>query len=362
MLPIETASAELERVEGAPALTAYLRTDGFRGVRTELEPALTELLEPVRKRLPWRGPEAVAFEAERKAVQQRLPSVLSGQRGVAVFSCSQRGVFRAVPLDVPIPASAQWGERFALKPLVTALERAERVLFLLVGRERARLFRCVWDEIEELPGPSGVAPESEPGHGGAVQAARSLGDLLPHGRADRLLVAGDAGGMALLPELLPADVARRLEACGPLPGNASATRVLEVVLERLWRTQRERDDRLVDELLRAVDRGQAAVGAGPVAEALAVGEVRRLVVPEGLHLGGGECPTCGMLAPAPAPHFCPACGGALRAVMDLVERIEARVTRGGGSVEEVGGQAAATLAEHEGIGAFLRSPLAPAGG
>ncbi len=53
---------------------------------------------------------------------------------------------------------------------------------------------------------------------------------------------------------------------------------------------------------------------------------------------------------------------ALEAEADLVERIEARVTRGGGSIDEVGGQAAATLAEHEGIGAFLRSAPVSAGG
>ncbi len=250
------------------------------------------------------------------------------------------------------------GERFALKPLLAALERAERVLFLLVGRDRARAFHVIWDEIEELPPPEGVAPRDQelPGRAGVAVAVEVLEEHAARERTERLLVGGAPDVVALLPELLPASIARRLEACGPVPSDAPATRVLEVVLERLWHTQRERDDQLVEELLGAVTRGQAAVGAGPVAQALAVGDVKRLVVPEGLHLGGGECPSCGLLAPAPAPDACPTCGAALRVVPDLVERIEARVARGGGSVDEVGGQAAATLAEHEGIGAVLRAP------
>ncbi len=109
MLPIETIVAELERVEGAPALSAYLRTDGFRGVRLEPEVALAALLEPVRKRLPWRGPEAAAFEAEARILEARLPTIVPGQRGVAIFSCYRRGIFRSVPLDVAIPGAAQWG-------------------------------------------------------------------------------------------------------------------------------------------------------------------------------------------------------------------------------------------------------------
>ncbi len=355
MLPIETVVAELERIEGAPALTAYLRTDGFRGVRAEPGAALAALLEPVRRRLPWRGPEAEGLQAEARALEAELPSVVLGQRGVALFSCSRRGFFRSVPLDVPIAAAAQWGERFALKPLSSALERAERVVFVLLDLERARLFRAIWDEIEELPAPGSPAA-GLPGRVGPTSAAQLLADLLARGRADRLLAGGDAVAIGILRELLPAVAGTRLEACEALPIDAPATRVLEVVLERLWRTQRERDDHLVDELLRAAEHGQAAVGAGPVAEALAIGDVQRLVVPEGLQLGGGECPACGMLTPAPTPHFCPACGAALRPLPDLVERIEARVARGGGRIDEVGGQAAAVLAEHEGIGAFLRAP------
>lgn len=352
MLPIESVLAELGRFDGAPTLTVYLRTDSFRGVPLQLAAALAELVEPVRSQLPWRGQEAAAFEAEVRVVQDRLASVLPGQRGMAVFSCSRRHFYRALPLEVAIPATVRWGGRFSLKPLQAALERAERVYFLLLGHERTRLFRIMWNEIEEPAQPASVDPAG---------AAALLTAVVRRERVDRLLVGGAPAMLPRLAELLPAEMARRLEECGPLPIDAPSSRVLEAALECLWRTQRARDERLVDDLLHAVARGQAAVGPGAVAEALAVGDVGRLVVPEGLHLGGGVCPGCGLLSPAPAPHFCPACGGPLRTVTDLVERMEARVARGGGSIDEVGGHAAATLAEHEGIGAFLRSPPVPAG-
>jgi len=365
MLPIEVVVAELERQEGSPALTVYLRTDGFRGVRTDLSAELAQLLEPVRKRLPWRGADAAALEMEARLVEARLESVLPGARGVAVFSSSRAGVFRLVPLDVPVPASAHWGEHFDLKPLRAALDAAPRLLVAVLDRERARFFRVTWGEIEEMamsPVPAVAPGEGEPAWAHVAHAAEMLRHLTQNARADRLLVCGGADVVAELRRILPGELAERLECCAESGTDATAERVLESVLEQLWRTQHERDSRLVDELLRAVREGQAAMGAGNVTEALAVGDVQRLVVPEGLHLGGGECPMCGMLAAAPMPRFCPACGAPLHEVGDLVERLEVRVARGGGTIDEVGGQAAALLAEHEGIGAFLRVPLVPSGG
>jgi len=372
MLRIEGVVSELERLERGPALTVYLRTDAFGGAAADPRGELHTVLELLRRSLGAGTGEthAPAFEIEAEALAERMGAVPLGSRGVALFSCSRRLLFHAVPLDLPLHSAAYWGDRFELAPLRSALDRAERVLVLLVDERQARLIRVMWGELEEAqpllaapPAPANGLPAGAPlslqAHVGRV--AEAVRHLTQSKRVDRILAGGDAGAMTLLRELMPGELTQRLEVCPELPADASAERVLQCALELLWRTHRERDDRLVEELLQAAARGQAAVGPGAVAEALASGDVGRLVVPEGLHLLGGECSACGLLAPVLTP-VCLACGAPLRLVGDLVERMEERVAGAGGEVEEVGGQAAAVLAEHQGMGAFLRgSALATAG-
>lgn len=359
MLRIESLVAELERLERGPALTVYLRTDAFGGVAADPARELAAVLERLRRSLRGVGSHAPAFELEAESMAARIGNVALGTRGVAVFSCSRRMRFNSVPLEAPLPAGAYWGDRFELAPLEAALARADRALVLLLDSTRARLFRVMWHEIEEAR-PLRAADGEVDGLSGEAalrahvgRAAETLRHLTRGLKVDVIVVGGAADAVAMLQEMLPGDVRERLDRCDDLPVDAPAARVLEASLEAIWRAQRQRDGRLVDELLSAASAGRAAVGPGAVVEALASGDVRRLVVPEGLHLRGGECSGCGLLAPALTP-VCAACGAPLRPVPDLVQRMEERVTGAGGEVDEVGGQAAAVLAEHDGLGAFLR--------
>ena len=355
MLPIERIAAQLAGTKEGRGLTVYLRTDRFRGGRLDLRRELDLAVSALARRLIRRGADPGELEAEAGLVVARLEEVRAGSRGLALFSCAARGIFHALPLDAPVIPGAHWGEGFALGPLARALAQTPRVVVALVRLGRIRFFRVLGGEVEEAGEVCAAVGEDEPGPslGRATAALRSLLRAEP---VACVLLGGDARAVGAWREMLPDDLGARVERCARLRVDAKPAEVLEKALEELWRMKRTRDEQLVDDLLRAADAGLAAIGPEAVAEAVGVGEAGRLVVPEGFQLPGVECSACGLLAPAGAPEHCPVCGARLLTVPDLVARMEERVTDAGGSIEEIGGQPAAQLAEHEGIGAFLRGP------
>ncbi len=356
MLPIERVAVELERWGGGPGLTLYLRTDRFRGEALDLRAELDRAARALARRLARRGVDPAGLEAEAREVAGRLPEVRPGARGLAVFSSAERGIFRALPLDVAIAPGAYWGEGFAVGPLVRALARSPRVVVALARLGRIRFFRVFWGDIEEAGEVCAAVGEDEAGPS-LGRATSALRDLVHAEPVECVLMGGDLRALAAWREVLPDDLASRVERCPWLAATATPAQVLEAALEAMCRRRQAEDERLVEELLRAAESGAAAIGPDAVAEAVGVGEAGRLVVPEGFHLPGSECGACGLLAPVGGPEHCPACGARLRVVPDLVERMEERITEAGGRIEEIGGHPAALLAEHEGIGAFLRGPV-----
>jgi peptide subunit release factor 1 (eRF1) len=119
--------------------------------------------------------------------------------------------------------------------------------------------------------------------------------------------------------------------------------------------ERAAEEQLVEELLALGARGgQAIYGVAEMLEAACQGHVRTLVVAEGLHLLGAECLRCGCLV-RDGQHLCPACGAALAALDDVVERASERTLDERERVETVHGRAAMRLVEGEGgLGALLR--------
>jgi peptide subunit release factor 1 (eRF1) len=101
----------------------------------------------------------------------------------------------------------------------------------------------------------------------------------------------------------------------------------------------------VDELVEtAGSSGRASCGLGETAEALTLGQVRTLVVADGLRTEGSACPNCGWLERGTVAR-CPICSHAMDTDDDLVGR----------EVEVVHDAAARRLAEAcNGISDLLR--------
>jgi peptide subunit release factor 1 (eRF1) len=131
--------------------------------------------------------------------------------------------------------------------------------------------------------------------------------------------------------------------------------MLHITLEIERQIEREAETGLLDQLLDTVRAGgRATCGIAPTLQALYIGSVHTLVVSDGLHLEGSECPACGQLWPGILPT-CPGCDTPMRSVHDLFHRAIGQAHAQAARVEVVHDEAARRLQEHcGGLGARLR--------
>ncbi|HET9986630.1 MAG TPA: hypothetical protein VFQ38_23840 [Longimicrobiales bacterium] len=374
MLPVETILRELKDFDpgGSPTLTVYLATDPSRGAGANLDAQLTDLLRPLEEQLAGAPAQHEELLADAALLKDELAELAPLPRGLAFFSCAALGFLRVLPLRVRLRPSIHWGARFDLRPLLAALDEHEHVLVLLLDKEKARLFRVFLDEIEELEDLWDYVPNKQR-QGGYAQANIQRdheGHVLAHVRhavealqlldarekVDRILVGGPQEVIAHFEALLPKHLRTRVFTSVHVPLFSSAAEVLEAVQTANRTLERDAERRLVAELIESRGRGMAAFGAEAVLDAVNDERVQLLVIGEGLRLSGAECTRCARLVADPGPATCPACGGLLHRLPDLVQRVEAEVLRHGGQVEEVREAAAAALAAQGSVAVRVRYP------
>jgi peptide chain release factor subunit 1 len=365
---------QLEQLEafdgrGAWVLSAYLDLDPARQVRRSYRAAFEDLVKEARDRIPEPRRGDLAREAAR--VQAWLEGQPPRGRSLAVFSCEPGGFWQAHFLAVPVGDHLAFGPTPDLAPLLALVDEYERYAVALVDKEHARLFTVFLGEIEEsetfedfVPGKHDQGGYSQARlqrhheahvHWHLKRVARRLAELQRRRNFDRLILAGPQEAIGELRRLLPRALAHRLVAVIPAERLASDAEILEKTLEVQRRVELEVEERLLGQLLDLIGPGgRATLGVMETLDALWADLVQTLVVAEGLHDGGSECPNCQRLEPGAAAS-CPACGTAMRPLHDLFHRAMERARGQAGRVEIVHGAAARRLKEAGGgLGALLR--------
>ncbi len=373
MLPAEKVVNDLRTFDahGTPALTLYLATDPSRDTSPSAQ--FAELLRPLKERLgegPAGEQQRRLLSADVEVVKEFLGGLDAAPRGLAIFSCAELGFFRALPAAVRFRPGVSWGEHFDLRPLLAAVAEQDRVLVLLIDKEKARFFRVALDEIEEFEdlwdyvprkqrqGDFGAQPHMQRDHEMHVlahvrHAVDALARIDAGEPARRVLVGGPEEVLAAFTRFLPKHLRPRVHPTLRVPVSATPTRVLEIVREVNRTLERESEERLVAELL-SEGRRHAALGPQSVAEAVNEKRAQLLLITEGLQLGGSECPRCHAIYAENGRDFCALCGSELRRVPDLVPALEEAVLRQDGRIQEVRGGAARSLVAHGGVAARVR--------
>lgn len=377
MLTPETVEAlEAFDARGARVLSVYLDLEAVRRGRPAHTVVFEDLVRQARERLDEPARAALAAEASR--VRAWLAAGDPGGKGLAIFACTPRDLWRVERLRVPVRDHLAFEPAPDVAPLLELFDEYERYAVALVDKERARLFTVFLGEIEESDAFRDFVPGKHD-QGGWSQAryqrhheahvywhlkrvAARLAELARRQRFDRLVLAGPEEAVSELRRLLPRPLARRLAAVIRAEMTASDQEILEATLAVEQRLEREVEEQLVATLLdQAGPGGRAVVGVAPTLEALALDAVQTLVVaPQSLE--GRECARCGRLE-AGAGGPCRACGGETRPVHDLVHRAIERAHAQAARVEVVHGDIARRLLEVAGgLGALLRyrPPLAAA--
>lgn len=359
----------------SPVLTVYLDIDQAKqqnrnqGFVTALRGLLRELEETVDDN------DRGAFEHDARLALELAQREQPRGRTLLLCCDASNDLSWSQELQVALPSRAAWEPTPQVRPLLEALDEYERYAVVLTDRNRARLFTVFMGEIEEHGQAEAAADVHQFKASGTdqmwsqarfqrradtharkhLQHVAELADRLEreHG-FDRLVLAGPPEALGELRRLLSRRLQARLATTVSLPVDSSPERVLESTREIEATIEREAEERIVDELLEAAGRDQAALGPGPTLDALPVGRVLQLVYTASADGQGAECAACGALY-ANRPDRCPRCEGELVPLRDLLERLAEKTLALGGRVEQVRGPAAERLqARADGLGAFLR--------
>lgn len=345
---------------GTPVLSLYLDTDLSQQSKEKCKLVLRDLLERVR---------GSAANDDVVKIETFFDLEYDWQgKGVALFSASEHGFWRVYPLTVPIASEAHVGEQPYLKPLTQVLNEFARYGVVLVDREGARLFLVHMGQIEEKGSLTGQEVKRHKQGGfaaarfqrrvdkqalqnlkrGAEATVRFCGDNL----CSRLILGGSDETLPRFRSMLPKALQKQIVGTLSLDMTAPASEVVARSAELLETEERQREQKLVDDLVTAAAKGAGAVtGLADTFYSAHQGRVHTLILEWGLEADGYLCAGCGYVSAEPITK-CPFCGGKPQPIEGAVNRVVQKVIESGGKVEIVVANEALTKAGH--VGAILR--------
>jgi peptide chain release factor subunit 1 len=280
-----------------PVLSLYLDTRANQHGRDQFEPFLRKELSERGRTFGASSKQREAFEKDAQRIREWLGRELQPSAdGVAVFACSEQGLFEATQLDVPIAESRLVvAPQPFVYPLVQMIEQNPRYAALLADTNLARLY--VFGLSTRLRAETVQSPKTK-GHkvGGWSQMrfqrhikdqykkhAKEVVDVLARvvreESIDHVVLAGDEVVLPLLREQLPAEITAKVIDTLSLDIRTPEHEVLAQTLASLRRKDAETDAERVEEVFDEYRAGGlAVVGAAACLGALAIGQVHELLL------------------------------------------------------------------------------------
>lgn len=320
--------------EGAPVVSLYLDVDGRRYVRPkDYELHLDQLLRKALERAS--GDPLVAAELQRISEYVKGGIDRSHTRGLAVFSCADRGLWEVVNLPVPVRNQLVVNQAPQVLQLERVLDDHERFGVLLADKQRARMFVFELGELVEKSELFEQLPRHEDDRGDFDRD--HVRDHVANAAHAHLRHAADVAFRAYMDEKFdhlfigaPEEIANELERdlhsylkerlAGRLTIGvpSSEAEIRKAAMEIQERFERQKEEKLVHKVRDGIGSGKGAVGGlDAVLRALNEHRVDTLVVSDGFEAPGWKCPACGMLA-AKGPR-CAVCPSDMDKQDDIVE-------------------------------------------
>jgi peptide subunit release factor 1 (eRF1) len=362
-------------------LSVYLNVDQSRQVNLNrgYEKQFNDMMASLRQTIH----DSQELERLRRAehhVADFLKAYEPSRRTLVLVFDETDGFFWNQNLEIPIENAARWDREFFLAPLAAATDDFECYGVVLVDRANARLFTVFMGAINEVArersDPARVRHIKTVGtdHWGSAsqvqrkadeqvrsnlrKAIRDLDILVQSNQINRVVLAGTLDTLAEFKELLPKRLALRVIGMLSLDIDAPQQEVLDATLALAGKYERATEEQLVKEVVTAAAKeAQGVVGLGRTLRKLNEQRVWQLIYSEDFHSSGFECVHCGALFSIERPA-CFYCDASLTRVQDVVEKSVERALRNGARIEIVRGEAASSLDNAGGIGAFLKARTA----
>jgi peptide chain release factor subunit 1 len=334
---------------------------------------LRQMLKAIEQSLP--EPDRNEFNADAESVMQKMSAYQLHGQSVVIFCDVSENFWRLYDLHAPVRNQSWWEDTPHIRPLLELVEEYERFGVILADKTHARLFTVFLGEIEEqheafaaaevkhvkTPARDRLRSQSNMQRKSEMHAqwhlkhvAEMMARLVTTHGLDRLVLAGPVEATSVLRHLLPKRLRSRVVGTLMLPMQASEHLVLQETLKIEEQVERAAEIEMVDEFLTAAAKKTLAIqGLRQALKALKEKRIWQLVYAEGFNPRGKECLSCSILFPDDY-ESCTDCGGSLRPLDDLIERMAEKVMDSGGKTEMVRGVAAQRLQSNGGSGAFLR--------
>ncbi|MDQ3145793.1 MAG: hypothetical protein M3R01_02470, partial [Actinomycetota bacterium] len=324
----------LRKPTAAPVTSCYLNVDGRQRLRhLDVSHALDLLLRPARAGA--NGDVSVAADLHRIEEHVRKGFERSNVAGLAMFSCSADGFWRIFALAVPVRDQLVVNHSPSVRQLETVLDEYERFGVLLADRQRARMLVFELGELVESAEAFDELPRSDDDdhsytkdHARDHVAAKASQHLRHAARVafsvfqdqgfDRLILGAPEEIAPELESCLHPYLRSRLEARCSVGVGASIDQIRAAALEIEAAVERRKEAELVARLKDEAGAGRKGVaGLDDTLRALVERRVETLVVSSGYVTPGWRCVACRNVARV--GRECPACGGTMYEVDDVVE-------------------------------------------
>jgi peptide chain release factor subunit 1 len=351
-----------------PILSIYLNVDPTEHPADEYKLELRQMLKRVEKSASPKDIEVVEryFDHEYD---------WSG-RGVAAFSCSQEGLWRAYSLAIPVNSRATVARKPYIGPLAALMETYGSYAVAIVDRQGVRISLFEMGELQDSDGYVGEEVRrlkrgrgSSNGHGrrggGTLssqhedeavkrnirEAAGVTRQFWEKHKPRHLLIAGTEPTIIQFRETLPRHIRDKVIGSFHADLTASDAEIRDLSLGILQQSEKERESAVVEAVFTAAAKGKG--GVIRLADTLGAaheGRVQTLVVARGYRQSGYRCHNCGYITDQEL-ETCPFCGSDFARISDAAEALMTKVIEDGGTVEVVDNH---PKIEEFGVGALLR--------
>lgn len=356
------------RSADAPVVSCYLDIDGRREVRpVDYRRRLDSMVRATNADHP---DPRVAADLERVVAHVREGVERSGVRGLAIFSCAEKGLWKVLSLPVPVANRITINKSPAVAQLEAAVHELGPLGVLLVDRQRARMFVFQFGEIIERTQlfealPRDYDRRDDAGRGSREREQHHVDELaLQHLRHSaevafrhfqdhgfgRLTIGATDDVYAATENVLHPYLRERLAPRIHVTVSATESEIAQAAMDVERIIEREREVAIVEKLRDAIgSHRKGTAGLADVLAALNERKVATLLVSNGFIESGWVCP-CGALA-VRGPK-CPLDGQEMERSDDVVSDAVDAALREGAQVETC--EANADLDVLGRIGALLR--------
>lgn len=278
LLSFQTDSKEI--------ISLFLELDGPQSYRRNFK----SLLEgPAAKEVALQG-----FQQDLDRIADHVNNELKPERyrGLAVFSARRRNFWRPLLLPEPVNTLIRLGARPSLAPLLNIADQYRRYGVALVDAQGARFFEVYLGAIEEC-----VEPFLNHGLSHEQAVADHLMFLSRTRRFDRVILGIPPKLEALFISHMHSFIQNNLILDTQLSVNTPSAEVLERISISENQSRKVRESVLTHRLMETSRAGGlGVVGLKETLNALERGEVRLLLVRDGLSKLGRSCKNCGHLS------------------------------------------------------------------